>query len=55
LLLARSRDGESLFIGYVTDKTEEEVVAKVGKPETSTPGWFVNQPGWLSGSKSFSL
>ena len=23
-----------LFIGYVTDKTEEEVVAKVGKPET---------------------
>ena len=24
-----------LFIGYVTDKTEEEVVAKVGKPESS--------------------
>ena len=23
-----------LFIGYVTDKTEEEVVAKVGKPES---------------------
>ena len=23
-----------LFVGYVTDKTEEEVVAKVGKPET---------------------
>jgi hypothetical protein len=23
-----------LFTGYVTDKTEEEVVAKVGKPES---------------------
>ena len=23
-----------LFVGYVTDKTEEEVVAKVGKPES---------------------
>ena len=23
-----------LFIGYVTDKTEEEVVAKAGKPES---------------------
>jgi hypothetical protein len=23
-----------LFIGYVTDKTEEDVVAKVGKPES---------------------
>src|SRR4030095_11680130 len=23
-----------LFIGYVTDKTEEEVIAKVGKPES---------------------
>jgi hypothetical protein len=23
-----------LFIGYVTDKTEEEVVAKVGKPDS---------------------
>ena len=22
-----------LFVGYVTDKTEEEVIAKVGKPE----------------------
>ena len=26
-----------LFIGYVTDKTEEEVIAKVGKPETVEP------------------
>ncbi len=26
-----------LFTGYVTDKTEEEVVAKVGKPESVAP------------------
>ena len=26
-----------LFIGYVTDKTEEEVVAAVGKPEIVEP------------------
>jgi len=26
-----------LFVGYVTDKTEEEVVAKVGKPESVAP------------------
>jgi hypothetical protein len=35
-----------LFVGYVTDKTEEEVVAKVGKPDSidaskpSTPRWI---------------
>ena len=29
------RTARGLFIGYVTDKTEEEVVAKVGKPESS--------------------
>jgi hypothetical protein len=35
-----------LFIGYVTDKTEEEVTAKVGKPDVvdnsnpSTPRWI---------------
>jgi hypothetical protein len=35
-----------LFIGYVTDKTEEEVIAKVGKPDSvdnsnpSTPRWI---------------
>src|SRR5712691_10832901 len=23
-----------LFIGYVTDKTEDEVIAKIGKPES---------------------
>ncbi len=27
-----SGTARGLFIGYVTDKTEEEVVAKVGKP-----------------------
>ena len=35
-----SGTARGLFIGYVTDKTEEEVVAKVGKPESadsSTP------------------
>ena len=29
-----SGTARGLFIGYVTDKTEEEVIAKVGKPET---------------------
>ena len=35
-----------LFQGYVTDKTEEEVVAKVGKPDSvdaskpATPRWI---------------
>ena len=29
-----SGTARGLFIGYVTDKTEEEVVAKVGKPES---------------------
>jgi hypothetical protein len=28
------RTARGLFIGYVTDKTEEEVVAKVGKPDS---------------------
>ena len=28
-----SGTARGLFIGYVTDKTEDEVVAKVGKPE----------------------
>jgi hypothetical protein len=28
-----SGTARGLFIGYVTDKTEEEVIAKVGKPE----------------------
>ena len=29
-----SGTARGLFIGYVTDKTEEEVVTKVGKPES---------------------
>ena len=29
-----SGTARGLFLGYVTDKTEEEVVAKVGKPES---------------------
>ena len=43
LALAGCSDGgqpRGLFTGYVTDKTEEEVVAKVGKPDsidTSNP------------------
>lgn len=41
-----------LFTGYVTDKTEEEVVAKVGKPDTvdaSKP----NTPRWVYKKKTF--
>jgi hypothetical protein len=41
-----------LFTGYVTDKTEEEVVAKVGKPDsidTSKP----NTPRWIYKKKTF--
>ena len=29
-----SGTARGLFIGYVTDKTEEEVTAKIGKPES---------------------
>jgi hypothetical protein len=29
-----SGTARGLFLGYVTDKTEEEVIAKVGKPES---------------------
>ncbi len=32
-----SGTARGLFIGYVTDKTEEEVIAKVGKPESVDP------------------
>jgi len=32
-----SGTARGLFIGYVTDKTEEEVIAKVGKPESVEP------------------
>ena len=30
-----SGTARGLFIGYVTDKTEEEVIAKVGKPDAT--------------------
>ena len=30
-----SGTARGLFIGYVTDKTEEEVIAKVGKPDST--------------------
>jgi len=32
-----SGTARGLFIGYVTDKTEEEVIAKVGKPASVDP------------------
>jgi hypothetical protein len=32
-----SGTARGLFIGYVTDKTEEEVIAKVGKPVSVDP------------------
>lgn len=41
-----------LFTGYVMDKTEEEVVAKVGKPDSidaSNP----NTPRWTYKKKTF--
>ena len=47
-----SGTARGLFIGYVTDKTQEEVVAKVGKPEsvdTSIP----NTLRWTYKKKTF--
>jgi hypothetical protein len=47
-----SGTARGLFIGYVTDKTEEEVTAKVGKPESvdvSKP----NTPRWTYKKKTF--
>ena len=41
-----------LFTGYVTDKTEEEVTAKIGKPDsvdTANP----NTPKWTYKRKTF--
>jgi hypothetical protein len=41
-----------LFVGYVTDKTEEEVTEKVGKPDAvdaSNP----NTPKWIYKKKTF--
>ena len=47
-----SGTARGLFTGYVTDKTEEEVVAKVGKPDSiddSKP----NTPRWIYKKKTF--
>ena len=47
-----SGTARGLFTGYVTDKTEEEVIAKVGKPvsvDNSTP----NTRRWTYKKKTF--
>ena len=47
-----SGTARGLFTGYVTDKTEEEVIAKVGKPasiDDSKP----NTPRWTYKKKTF--
>ena len=41
-----------LFTGYVTDKTEEEVTAKVGKPD-SVDNKVPNAPRWVYKRKTF--
>lgn len=41
-----------LFTGYVTDKTEEEVTAKVGKPD-SVDASKPNTPKWTYKKKTF--
>lgn len=41
-----------LFTGYVTDKTEDEVVAKVGKPD-SVDSSNPNTPKWVYKKKTF--
>jgi hypothetical protein len=41
-----------LFIGYVTDKTEEEVSAKIGKPD-SVDASKPNTPKWIYKKKTF--
>ena len=41
-----------LFTGYVTDKTEEEDVAKVGKPD-SIDNSKPNTPRWIYKKKTF--
>jgi len=47
-----SGTARGLFTGYVTDKTEEEVVAKVGKPE-SVDNSKPNTPRWTYKKKTF--
>ncbi len=41
-----------LFLGYVTDKTEAEVVEKVGKPETVEPATATTLK-WIYKKKTF--
>ena len=47
-----SGTARGLFIGYVTDKTEEEVVAKVGKPEIVEAATPTTQR-WVYKKKTF--
>lgn len=47
-----SGTARGLFVGYVTDKTEDEVVAKVGKP-TSVDNSSPNTPKWIYKKKTF--
>jgi hypothetical protein len=47
-----SGTARGLFTGYVTDKTEEEVVAKVGKPN-SVDSTNPNTPKWIYKKKTF--
>lgn len=47
-----SGTARGLFVGYVTDKTEEEVVAKVGKP-ASVDDSKPNTPRWIYKKKTF--
>ena len=55
LILSACADGgqpRGLFVGYVTDKTEEEVAGKVGKPDavdSSNP----NALRWVYKRKTF--
>ena len=47
-----SGTARGLFTGYVTDKTEDEVIAKIGKPasvDTTNP----NTPKWIYKKKTF--
>ncbi len=47
-----SGTARGLFVGYVTDKTEEEVTAKVGKPD-SVDSTNPNTPKWIYKKKTF--
>ena len=47
-----SGTARGLFVGYVTDKTEEEVVAKVGKPDSAAPA-TASTLRWIYKKKTF--